>query len=293
MTDQKQAKKAYIYSKDMAAAQLHKQSNEAVKDYIGSDPKNVFTLLDATQKYKTSVRNAALLLTAQKGKTPEAFQSFNAWQKQGLQVRKGAKGVAVVEPRADEKGNIAMTRVFKFPLSATTAKKERYDALNNKLMFNKYSALKEPTADQFNKVAEYYHLDQDASDTSNREENGNRLVDNYLQNRDQFIKKPNKTKSALMNSIVKYMYVSKDKQKASEALNNWKNDKGEKFVDLPGKEQAKLLSSSVSVYHKLAKVTYRVMNPKVDRQKNKTKEAEKSINKEQLATVQAQQELER
>lgn len=96
-----------------------------------------------------------------------------------------------------------------------------------------------------------------------------------------------------MNSIVKYMYVSKDKQKASEALNNWKNDKGEKFVDLPGKEQAKLLSSSVSVYHKLAKVTYRVMNPKVDRQKNKTKEAEKSINKEQLATVQAQQELER
>lgn len=280
-TEQKQTNsRPYVYAKNAEVRELHNQSNEAVKEVIGNDPVNALNILDTAEKYGTSIRNAALIQKElnERKLDGEALKSYEDWQKDNLQVRKGQKGIAVIEPRKDEKGNIAMTKVNLFPASATNAKKTEYKKLASDQFQRAADRLGYPNAKQFNEVAKYYHLSQTAKKETAIRDNANELVENYLSNRESFVKHPNAQNTELEKSLVQNRFLQKldpyrnkevqtKRNEATKAsLEKWTNKDGKHFAELDGKEQAKILTSATRTYNKLTYGMRRVMKQDKDRQ---------------------------
>lgn len=262
------SKRPVIYAKSAEVRELHNQSNEAVKEAIGDNPANAIQLMDTADKYNLSIRNAALVKKGLKERNlnDEALKSYEDWQKDNLQVKKGQKGIPVIEPRTDDKGNIAMTKVTLFPASATNAKKESLNRLAEEQFTKSKPQItnKWASAKQLNSVAKYYHLPEDAQKDAPIKDNINNLVDKYLVNRDSFAKYPNEKKNTeaekilVKNSFIKRLNPYKDvkvtenwNQQAADSLAKWTNKDGKHFTELDGKEQAKILTSAMRTYNKL------------------------------------------
>lgn len=262
------SKRPVIYAKSAEVREIHNQSNEAVKEAIGDNPVNAISLMDTADKYNLSIRNAALVKKGLKERNlnDEALKSYEDWQKDNLQVKKGQKGIPVIEPRTDDKGNIAMTKVTLFPASATNAKKESLNRLAEEQFTKSKPQItnKWASAKQLNSVAKYYHLPEDAQKDAPIKDNINNLVDKYLVNRDSFAKYPNEKKNTeaekilVKNSFIKRLNPYKDvkvtenwNQQAADSLAKWTNKDGKHFTELDGKEQAKILTSAMRTYNKL------------------------------------------
>lgn len=276
---EQQNNRPVVYAKNIEARELHNQSNEAVKEFIGNDPSKAIDLMNTALQYKVSIRNAALIEQAktERGLKQEALKTYESWQKDnGLQIRKGQKGIAIIEPRKDEKGNIAMTKVNLFPTSATNVKKENVKAINEQHFKKVNRHLGYPTAKQYNKVAKYYHLPETAEKEKSIKDNAQNLINNYLDNRDNFKKNTDKASTQLESKLINYSLLHKlnpygnkmnklDK-KTNEEVNAWTNKDGKHLNELDGKEQANVLSSAMRSYNKLTYSIERTMKEDKDRQ---------------------------